>query len=181
MSGRKFDVVVFTFLVAIFVIFALSPSVTFADVTVGGETLHGWEPDDMAQADVNVGRNVSSEWSPDSMADAIASDTGVNVVTSESNSSASSSSSSQEELMARVTAAAIGSYIFTVTASIIGAIISMLFIVLCGTWINYVKCKCERPLQASMYGRYTSRLMIALGLTALVEIVLMLVWTIVSL
>ena len=83
--------------------------------------------------------------------------------------------------MVRVTAAAIGSYIFTVTASIIGIIISMLFIVLCGTWINYIECKCERPSQAGMYGRYTSRLMVALGLTALVEIVLMLIWTIVSL
>ena len=182
MSGRKFDVVVLTLLVAILAIFALSPSVAFADVTVGGETLHGWTTSEMAQADVNVNRSTSSEWTPDSMADVIASDTGINAVAPETSSSSSSSSSSnQEELMIRVTADAIGSYIFTVTASIIGIIISMLFIVLCGTWINYIKCKCERPSQADIYGRYTSRLMVALGLTALVEIVLMLIWTIVSL
>ena len=181
MSERKINVVMLALLLALLAMFTLSPSVAFADVTVGGETLHGWTASEMAQTNVNVSRSTSSEWTPDSMADTIASNTGVNAVAPETNSSNSSSSSSQEELMVRVTAAAIGSYIFTVTASIIGIIISMLFIVLCGTWINYIKCKCERPSQAGMYGRYTSRLMVALGLTALVEIVLMLIWTIVSL
>ena len=35
-----------------FVLF--NPVTAFADVTVGGETLHGWTPSEMAQTDVNV-------------------------------------------------------------------------------------------------------------------------------
>lgn len=32
----------------------ISPSTALADVTIGGEELHGWTPDEMAQTDINV-------------------------------------------------------------------------------------------------------------------------------
>lgn len=45
-----------------FVLF--NPVAAFADVTVGGETLHGWTPSEMAQTDVNVNEENLQEIAP---------------------------------------------------------------------------------------------------------------------
>ena len=45
-----------------FVLF--NPVAAFADVTIGGETLHGWSPSEMAQTDINVNEENMQELAP---------------------------------------------------------------------------------------------------------------------
>ena len=147
----------------------LSPSVACADVTIGDETLHGW----------TVNEAVTT-WSPQDMTNAIGENTGVKVESLEPDNGQSDSNPTQI-IESIASAAPLASTIIFMSILLIGGVaFLMTFIVLCGTLINYIKCKCEHQSQAEAYEQYTNKLIAALLLTALLEAVVAAIWIITS-
>lgn len=139
----------------------------------------------------------ATSWSPEKMAEEIAAGTGVDVVESDDDSETinsgsddvvaddesdvvTSASSTQApvigDIMNSSVAMMIGSIIIGGILSVIGIITILLFIVLCGTLINRIRCTCEHPSQARMYEKYTNKLILALGLTMLCEFIIVVIY-----
>lgn len=144
----------------------LSPSVARADVTIGDDTLYGWTVNEAVET-----------WSPQDMTNQIGDNTGVKV-----NEVDLQSDSGTLQLVEAIrnTAPLAETVIFVAVLSISSVAFLMIFIVLCGTLINYIKCKCEHPSQAEAYEQYISKLIAALLLTALLEVVISVIWIITS-
>ena len=142
----------------------LSPSVAFAADT--------WNPHTMANTiDAGTGVDVS-----DVDTDSESTDLGWDDDESSTASSHESLIQAMEDVMTSSTTMIIGNFIIGAVSSIIGIVILLLFVVLCGTLINRIRCLCEHPSQAHMYDSYTNKLIFALVMAILCEIVIAIVW-----
>lgn len=164
-GARRAGIILISLMFAI-MIGVLSPSVARADVTIGDDTLYGWTVNEAVET-----------WSPQDMTNQIGDNTGVKV--NEVDTKSDSGPLQLVETIRNTTPLA-ETVIFVAVLSISSVAFLMIFIVLCGTLINYIKCKCEHPSQAEAYEQYISKLIAALLLTALLEVIISVIWIITS-